>query len=273
MFSPRSIPLLSCIVALALSGVANAQESLKPLKALLVIGGCCHEYPKQKSVLEAGLEERLKIDVVVAHDPASDGKTNVLNNVYNNPEWYKGFDVIIHDECSADVKDPAIVDGVLKAHREGIPAVNLHCAMHCYRVPNSKVWFEFIGLRSTGHGPQQPIEITWSNTTHPAAAGLPNWTTIKEELYNNLEIFPTATPLASGKQVVKDKAGVEKTVEAVVVWANEYGPSKTKVFNTTLGHNTDTVKDARYLDMVARGVLWATGRVDAAGKPVAGAAK
>jgi type 1 glutamine amidotransferase len=266
-------------LAIAIPGIlvpsAVAQTTAaKPVKALLVIGGCCHDYKGQKTVLEAGLEERLNIDVVVAHDAKADGKTNVLNEVYNNPDWYKGYDVIIHDECSADVKDPVVVAGILKAHQEaGIPAVNLHCAMHCYRVPNSKAWFEFIGLRSTGHGPQVPIDITWTDTVHPAAAGMQNWTTIKEELYNNVEVYPTAVPLAKGKQVVKDKAGVEKTVEAVVVWASEYGPSKVRVFNTTLGHNTETVNDARYLDLVARGVLWAAGRLDASGKPVAGAAK
>ena len=41
---------------------------------------------------------------------------------------------------------------------------------------------------------------------------------------------------------------------------DEYG--KTKVFATTLGHNNETVADARYLDFVARGLLWAVGKLD-----------
>src|SRR5262245_32344532 len=33
----------------------------KPLRALLITGGCCHEYAKQKDVLKNGLEARLNI--------------------------------------------------------------------------------------------------------------------------------------------------------------------------------------------------------------------
>ena len=35
-----------------------------------------------------------------------------------------------------------------------------------------------------------------------------------------------------------------------------------KVFATTLGHNNETVADARYLDLVARGLLWSVGKLD-----------
>jgi hypothetical protein len=33
-----------------------------------------------------------------------------------------------------------------------------------------------------------------------------------------------------------------------------------KVFNTTLGHNNALVGDDRFLDLLARGVVWGTGR-------------
>jgi type 1 glutamine amidotransferase len=46
----------------------------------------------------------------------------------------------------------------------------------------------------------------------------------------------------------------------VVAWTNEYGPNKTRVFSTTIGHNNDTVADARYLDLISRALLWTTGR-------------
>ena len=45
---------------------------------------------------------------------------------------------------------------------------------------------------------------------------------------------------------------------------------KTKVFATTLGHNNETVADARYLDLVTRGLLWATGHLAEDGKPAPG---
>ena len=34
------------------------------------------------------------------------------------------------------------------------------------------------------------------------------------------------------------------------------------MFATTLGHNNDTVADARYLDLVTRGLLWSVGKLD-----------
>jgi type 1 glutamine amidotransferase len=64
-----------------------------------------------------------------------------------------------------------------------------------------------------------------------------------------------------------------KTNNFVVVWTNQYGPKKSRVFSTTIGHNTATVSDARYLDLVARGVLWATGHLKEDGTPVAGYAR
>ena len=58
--------------------------------------------------------------------------------------------------------------------------------------------------------------------------------------------------------------------KTVVVWTNEYEDKKTRVFSTTLGHNNDTVSDARYLDLVTRGLLWACDKLGADGKPAAG---
>jgi type 1 glutamine amidotransferase len=58
-----------------------------------------------------------------------------------------------------------------------------------------------------------------------------------------------------------------------VVWTNEYGAKKTKVFSTTIGHNNSTVEDSKYLDLVTNGILWSAGKLGADGKPAAGYAK
>ena len=65
------------------------------------------------------------------------------------------------------------------------------------------------------------------------------------------------------------KAALQRAVETVVVWTNTYG-GKARVFSTTIGHNNATVEDARYLDLVTRGVLWACDKLEADGKPKAG---
>src|SRR5437016_3475385 len=72
----------------------------KPIQALLVIGGCCHDYKTQKDILTKGISERANVQVTVAYDPVTgnDSKDH-LNPIYNKAEWAKGFDVVIHDEC------------------------------------------------------------------------------------------------------------------------------------------------------------------------------
>src|SRR6266571_610632 len=111
---------------IALCGTLCTDE--QPIKALLVAGGCCHDYKSQKSIITEGISARA------------------------NVQW-----VIIHE---GDGKDLDFVQRILKPHKAGKPAVILHCAVHSYRTapfPDVTPWFEFTGLQSTGHGAQLPI--------------------------------------------------------------------------------------------------------------------
>ena len=275
--------LASSLLVAGLVAVASAAPATKPLKILLITGGCCHDYAAQKDLLKAGLEKR--INVVVDHLHTPDKSTKPPLECLTNPGYAKGYDLVIHDECAAAADDAAQVANVLKPHVDGTPGVALHCAMHSYRVvkdfarpqaPGSPgaLWFDFLGLQSSGHGPQSPIAITYTNSSHPITKGFANWTTINEELYNNVQppsAFPRHTSLATGRQTQTNKKdGSKKEAEAVIVWTNEFGPRKARVFCTTIGHNNDTVQDPRYLDLVARGVLWAAGKLEADGKPSGG---
>lgn len=262
------LPAILALAGLIFSPVASIAAAKKPLRVLLITGGCCHDYGKQKDVLKAGIEARANIEVTQVH--SADTSTKARFAIYEDPNWAKDYDAVIHDECSADVKDMPYVTNILNAHKEGVGAVNLHCAMHSYRT-GTEDWFEFVGLQSTSHGPQLPIQIQFTNQNHAIVMGFENWTTINEELYNNVKIFPKAYPLARGRQVIKRKDGTEKTEDFVVAWVNRYG--KGKVFSTTLGHNTATVADDRYLDLVTRGVLWSCNKLEVNGKPVIGYAK
>ena len=274
----RNLAIFAALTLLACATPRPALSAPQPLRILLITGGCCHDYSKQKDLLKKGLEERTHAVVDQIH--TDDKSTHPPLAILGNPDYARGYDLVIHDECAADISDRAAVAAVLKPHRDGIPGVNLHCAMHCYRIgnPNDPVtlgtphgfWFEYLGLQSSGHGPQEPISIQFSNPTSPLLKGLKDWTTVNEELYNNIRIFKTAQPLAHGQQTVRRKDGTSKVEDSVVVWANEYGAKKTRVFSTTLGHNNDTVVDPRYLDLVSRGVLWATGHLKEDGTPAEG---
>lgn len=264
----RTAPVLAAVAAAVLVAAvgAPAQPPAPPIKALLVIGGCCHDYKKQQELLTKGISARANVVWTVSYDP--DTGTKHLNPVYEKDDWYKGFDVVVHDECSSDVKDPKVVERILAPHKAGLPGVVIHCGMHCYRTegfPKATPWYEFTGLATTGHGPQQPIDVTYTDPASPITKGLTGWTTKNEELYNNLtgKLHETAQPVARGKQTVTAKNGEKRTEEAVVAWTNRYN-GKTRVFGTTLGHNNDTVADPRYLDLVTRGLLWSVDKLDAA---------
>jgi hypothetical protein len=287
------VPTLALSV-LTFASLASSQ-AVEPIKVLLVTGGCCHDYAKQKDILKEGIEKRAnaKVDIIFTADypVGANGKPDATKPnlpIYGNPDYAKGYDVVIHDECSAGISDQKVVEGVLAPHRAGIPGVNLHCAMHCYRIgnPNDAVtdldaphayWFKYLGLQSSGHGPQLPIDVKILDKESPIVKGMSDWTTIKEEHYNNIKVLDTAHPLAHGLQAVpvkkKDAEGKETTGEEtkdwVDIWTNLYN-GKTRVFSTTLGHNNETVADDRYLNLVTRGVLWATNHLNNDGTPATG---
>ncbi|HET6423870.1 MAG TPA: ThuA domain-containing protein [Planctomycetaceae bacterium] len=247
--------MIRCFTAALLLGWASVSvfaADPAPIKALLITGGCCHDYGNQKNLLKAGIEARAHVVVDQIH--TDDKSTKARFDIYEKPDWAANYQVVIHDECSADVKDMPYVQNILNAHKNGVAAVNLHCAMHCYRVGTDD-WFQFVGIHSTGHGPQKPIDITFVDRDHPVTKSLENWTTINEELYNNVKLFETAKPLARGRQDTGKKVD-----DFVVTWTNQYG--KARVFSTTLGHNNATVDDPRYLDMVTRGLLWSVDKLN-----------
>lgn len=258
-------PFLQSVAAtIAIGLIPLAAQSAEPIRALLVLGGCCHDYATQQTLISEGISKRANVQWSIAYD--TDKGTKHLNPVYETDDWAKGFDVIVHDECCSDVTDPKIVERILKPHRDGLPAVILHCGMHSYRsegYPKSTPWFEFTGVASTGHGPQVPIAIRFLDTKSEITRVLADWTTIKEELYNNSagRLVDTASPLASGKQSYLSKDGKEIVDEAIVAWTNNYR-NKTRVFATTLGHNNETVGDERYLELITRGLLWSVDKLN-----------
>ncbi|MEZ0258261.1 MAG: ThuA domain-containing protein, partial [Chthoniobacter sp.] len=97
---------------------------------------------------------------------------------------------------------------------------------------------------------------------HPVMKGFPTeWHDPMDELYKNEKLWPNFVPLAQayGQETQKDHA---------CIWVNTYG--KAKVFGTTLGHSNATMQSDVYLDLVARGLLWACDKLNDDGTPKAG---
>lgn len=247
-----SISIISSLVFAFLSVLGDEKQKdnvTKPIKALLVTGGCCHDYERQKLILTKGISARANVEWTIVHQGGS--ATNSKIPLYENPDWAKGFDVVVHNECFADVKDPAWVETILKPHREGLPAVLIHCSMHCYRTGTDK-WFEFTGVQSPGHGPHYGYTVKNLSKNHPIMKGFGDtWTVGKGELYHTVKVWPRAVPLAEAPKKADGQP-------QVCIWTNEYG--KGKVFATTIGHYNETMVDPTYLDTVTKGLLWSVGK-------------
>src|SRR4051794_6788062 len=84
----------------------------KPLRVLLITGGCCHDYAQQKDILKRGLQARANMVIDQIH--CAEASTRPPLAILGNPDYAKGYDLVIHDECGADISDPTTVEGVLK---------------------------------------------------------------------------------------------------------------------------------------------------------------
>jgi len=253
--------LLATILAAAVPFHTHADDAGKkagkkpegPIRALLVTGGCCHDYGNQKEILPKGISARAPVEWTIAHQGGS--STNAKISVYEDPNWADEFDVIVHNECFAHQRDLKWLDRILKPHRDGKPAVVIHCAMHCYRAKTQE-WFEFVGVTSHRHGSHYPFEVLNLAEKDPIMAKLgKSWMTPKGELYLISKVWPNATPLAHAMS--KDTKKHE-----VCVWKNLFGKKKTRVFGTTIGHHNETMAQDEYIDMVTRGLLWSVNRLD-----------
>ena len=95
--------------------VANAKKEEPPaLKALLVTGGCCHDYNRQKVIIPGGVSQRAKVDWTIVHEGGTSRNHKV--SIYSEKDWTAGYDVIVHNECFGGVKDEAFVEALAKAH-------------------------------------------------------------------------------------------------------------------------------------------------------------
>ena len=232
----------------------------RPLRALLITGGCCHEYDAQAVTLMQGISKRANVEFTLVRDKGADGTQHKVS-AYQTADWAANYDVVLHNECYADEKDPNWLERIVAPHRAGTPAVVIHCAMHCYRAPTNE-WFRFVGVTSRSHGSHFAYPMTNVKPEHPVMKGFPAvWQTPKEELYIIEKVEKEATPLAVGYSPETKKGEAN-------VWVHQYG--KARVFGTTMGHYNHTMSDPVYLDLITRGTLWATGRLQEDGTPVAG---
>jgi len=221
--------------------------SVRPIRALLVTGGGWHDFEAQEKILTEGLSERLNVEWEIEFEAGTDPAHESAR--FSDPAWIDGFDVVIHNHSLSRVADHAqTASRIIQAHRRtGTPAVVIHGALHSFR--HADDWHRFTGVVTTRHEGNRPFEVKNLKPDHPImkACG-PTWRTPGGELYIIEEIQPTATGLA-------EAFGVDTKKDHVVIWTNRY--DSVRVFGTSIGHHNETMASPTYLDLLARGVLWA----------------
>lgn len=242
------------VVSLTLSA-AEIPNSVPPIRALMITGGCCHDYANQKTILSQGISARANVSWTIIHEGTD--RTNMVS-IYANSNWAKGFDVVLHNECFGFVTNVPFIETIAKAHFDGVPAVLLHCSTHSYRNAATDEWRKLLGVSSMQHGALHAFEISNLLPTHPVMKDFPEkWQNTPDELYQILKVWPGTTAL--GRAISPSEP------EQVCIWVNEYG--RARVFGTTLGHSNQTMGSDVYLDLVTRGLLWACNKLDENGRP------
>ena len=237
---------------------AGEEEAPEPLRVLQLTGGGWHDYETQQYILSDGVEERINatVDTLFTDAPEED---------LENQDWIEGYDAVLHNhgwsyldpEVQAHMAE--VVSGAHAASQAG--AVLLHNTMATFR--DAPEWFEFTGVDMYHHEPQYPFTVLNFREDHPLMADFgTEWETPAGELYNINSVLPNTSPLAIAY-------GRERSEEyEIVIWTREY--EGVPVFATTIGHHNETMEDPVYLDLVARGVLYVTGKLGEDGQPVEG---
>lgn len=248
LFRLLRLPSLALLAAATLAA-APAKPSLR---ALLITGGCCHDYDLQTKSLIDGAKVHADITWTVINEGGKGTQAEIA--LYNDPAWAKPYDVVVHNECFANTANPDYIRKIVAAHKAGKPAVVVHCAMHSYRAATIDDWREFLGVTSRKHDHQSnyPVRIAPGAKDHPALRGFPaNWVTPKDELYIIEKLWPKAKALAYS---TSEKDGTEHAV----IWTNDY--HGTRVFGTTYGHGNVTWYDPVFINLLTHGLLWAAGK-------------
>ena len=60
--------LFPTILVTSIALVASHLQAAKPLRALIITGGCCHDYKNQKNILSNGISARANVTFDLLHE-------------------------------------------------------------------------------------------------------------------------------------------------------------------------------------------------------------
>lgn len=217
----------------------------------MISGGCCHDYRGQDKILMDLLADILPVDWTVLYQGGTSSDHRIA--LYEQPKWAAPYDIVVHNECFANIGDADFIRKITSAHADAdVPAMVFHCAMHSYRDAEIDDWREFLGVTSHRHESRAPIDVMVADRSTSLVDGIPaSWTTPDDELYVIEQLWPNVKVLAIAP------SQEDPTVTYPVIWTNDYQGAR--VWGTTLGH-ADVFDTMEFRDAIVRGFRWAIGR-------------
>jgi type 1 glutamine amidotransferase len=222
------------------------------IRALVVAGGCCHDYPTQTAILMKAVQRALPVDWTFEYPGGTNGAH--VPAFYNDPNWFRGYDIVVHNECftpADSLVSERYLENIQAATKAGVPGIVLHCAMHSFRAEPTDQWREVQGLKSVRHGPATRIPVRVAAASHPIMEGIPSdWVTPVDEIYIIDWTRPGLVPLATAVEPSNGQT-------YPVIWTHQNGA---RVFGTSIGHSMATWEDPNYQRLLVQGFRWAVGR-------------
>lgn len=238
-------------------------EPAKPIQALLLTGGCCHDYDAQKKLIQKFTTDKANVEWTIIHEGGKGGDHKF--SIYEEKGWAEKFDVVVHNECFAKTTDDAFISKVVKDHLDSdIGVMMVHCAMHTFRdaKQGTEDWCKLIGIQSRRHEHQGEYALENVAPKHPIMTGFPQvWQSPKDELYIVIREFPNMTPLARAY-------GPSSKKWSPIIWTNE--TEKNRIFGISHGHNTATMEDPVFQKVFTNALLWTCRKLNDDGTPKAG---
>lgn len=226
---------------------ANQFPGQTPVNAMIITGGCCHDYTGQTKIMMDTINAVMPVNWTVVQGMNSLPDPGL--SLFNNPNWARGFDIVLHNECWANLNlSPQVVKNITEAD---VPRMFFHCALHSYRVMTDDRWRELIGATSRRHTQAHNVALKWT-AGDPITAGLPPFVTPIDELY---VIEKEWAPFKAIATAVSPEEG---NPTFPVVWTHEYRGNR--VFGTSFGHGNETFQANQFKELVTRGFRWALKR-------------